>query len=256
MFVLQDNISIIIIDKLMTVCHKVFLTFIFTILTVLIPALLYTCFSEIIKSDKQKPIMKGIFNMKKTITALLALTMAASLAGCGSKPADEPTKSPETVIESAVDFYTEVWDALGEDRQFAAVGGDAEHEAEAPAKFAMTDENKEIFEYLLHVNDELYDMLDDDTATLQHMMNTNTFSSAFAKLKSPSKAEEFAEDYKAEIQGQHWMCGFPDKVVVISVADYVMMAYGAEECVDDLVEACSEVAPDSTVLVDAPAVLD
>ena len=35
-----------------------------------------------------------------------------------------------------------------------------------------------------------------------------------------------------------------------------MMAYGAEECVDDLVEACSEVAPDSTVLVDAPAVLD
>ncbi len=85
---------------------------------------------------------------------------------------------------------------------------------------------------------------------------TNTFSSAFAKLKDTSKAEEFAEDYKAEIQGQHWMCGFPDKVVVISVADYVMMAYGAEECVDDLVEACSEVAPDSTVLVDAPAVLD
>ena len=125
--------------------------------------------------------------MKKTITTLLTLTMAASLAGCGSKPADEPTKSPETVIESAVDFYTEVWDALGEDRQFAAVGGDAEHEAEAPAKFAMTDENKETFEYLLHVNDELYDMLDDDTATLQHMMNTNTFSSAFAKLRTPRK---------------------------------------------------------------------
>ena len=95
--------------------------------------------------------------MKKIITALLTLTMAASLAGCGSKPADEPTKSPETVIESAVDFYTEVWDAFGEDRQFAAVGGDAENEAEAPAKFAMTEENKETFEYLLHVNDELYD---------------------------------------------------------------------------------------------------
>ena len=27
MFVLQDNISIIIIDKLLTICHKVFLTF-------------------------------------------------------------------------------------------------------------------------------------------------------------------------------------------------------------------------------------
>ena len=95
--------------------------------------------------------------MKKTITILLTLTMAASLAGCGSKPADEPTKSQGTVIESAVDFYIEVWDAFGEDKQFAAVGGDAENEAEAPAKFAMTDENKETFEYLLHVNDELYD---------------------------------------------------------------------------------------------------
>ena len=183
--------------------------------------------------------------MKKTITTLLTLTMAASLAGCGSKPADEPTKSQDTVIESAVDFYTEVWDAFGEDKQFAAVGGDAANEAEAPAKFAMTDENKETFEYLLHVSDELYDMLDDDTATLQHMMNTNTFSSAFAKLKDSSKAEAFAEDYKAEIQGQHWMCGFPDKVVVISVADYVMMVYGDEECIGNLVEACLKVAPDS-----------
>ena len=199
--------------------------------------------------------------MKKTITTLLTLTMAASLAGCGSKPADEPTKSQETVIESAVDFYTEVWDAFGEDKQFAAVGGDAENEAEAPAKFAMTDENKETFEYLLHVNDDLYDMLDDDAATLQHMMNTNTFSSAFAKLKDSSKADannvtRLADDLRTTIQDKRWMCGFPDKVVVISVADYVMMAYGAEECVDDLVDACLEVAPDSTVLVDAPAVLD
>ena len=95
--------------------------------------------------------------MKKTITTLLTLTIAASLAGCGSKPADEPMKSQETVIESAVDFYTEVWDAFGEDKQFAAVGGGTANEAETPAKFALTDENKETFEYLLHVNDELYD---------------------------------------------------------------------------------------------------
>lgn len=54
------------------------------------------------------------------------------------------------------------------------------------AKFAMTDENKETFEYLLHVNDELYDMLDDDTATLQHMMNTY-FQFCLAKLKNPRK---------------------------------------------------------------------
>ena len=88
------------------------------------------------------------------------------------------------------------------------------------------------------------------------MMNTNTFSSAVAKLKDPSKAAEFAEAYKTEIQGQHWMCGFPDKVVVISVGDYVVMAYGAEDIIDTLIKACSEVEAQSSVLIDAPAVLD
>lgn len=54
-------------------------------------------------------------------------------------------------------MFAKVWDAFGEDRQFTAVGSDAANEAETPAKFALTDENKETFEYLLHVNDELYD---------------------------------------------------------------------------------------------------
>lgn len=193
--------------------------------------------------------------MKKTVAILLTL-MTLLAAGCGSKPSETPDESQAPAFASAVDLYTQIWDTLGEDRQFPAAGGDAEHEAEAPAKFALTEENKETFEYLLHVTDELYDMLDDDAATLQHMMNTNTFSSAAVKLKDPSAAEEFAEAYKAAVQGQQWMCGFPDKVVVISVDDYVIMAYGYEDILNDLVDACSAVAPGSRILVDAPAVLD
>lgn len=193
--------------------------------------------------------------MKKTVAILLTL-MILLAAGCGSKPSETPDESKTPAFASAVELYTQIWDTLGEDRQFPAAGGDAEHEAEAPAKFALTEENKETFEYLLHVTDELYDMLDDDAATLQHMMNTNTFSSAAAKLKDPSAAEEFAEAYKNAVQGQQWMCGFPDKVVVISVDDYVIMAYGYEDIINDLVDACSAVAPGARVLVDAPAVLD
>ena len=193
--------------------------------------------------------------MKKTVAILLTL-MTLLAAGCGSKPSETPDETQAPAFASAVELYTQIWDTLGEDRQFPAAGGDAEHEAEAPAKFALTKENKETFEYLLHVTDELYDMLDDDVATLQHMMNTNTFSSAAAKLKDPSAAEEFAKAYKTAVQGQQWMCGFPDKVVVISVDDYVIMAYGYEDIINDLVDACSAVAPGSRVLVDAPAVLD
>ena len=180
--------------------------------------------------------------MRKTIAIVLTL-MTLLAAGCGSsKPSEMPDESQAPAFESAVDLYTQIWDTLGEDRQFPAAGGDAEHEAEAPAKFALTKENKETFEYLLHVTDDLYDMLDD--------------SSAAVKLKDPSAAEAFAEAYKTAVQGQQWMCGFPDKVVVISVDDYVIMAYGYEDIINDLVDACSVVAPGSRVLVDAPAVLD
>ena len=49
------------------------------------------------------------------------------------------------------------------------------------------------------------------------------------------------------------MCGFPDKVVVISVGDYVVMAYGLEDNINNLVAACSAVEESATVLIDAPA---
>ena len=52
------------------------------------------------------------------------------------------------------------------------------------------------------------------------------------------------------------MCGFPDKVVVISVGNYVVMAYGLEDNIDNLAAACSAVEAQSTVLVDAPAVAE
>ena len=191
--------------------------------------------------------------MKRFISILLALMMTLAVAGCSSNPSNTPDESQGPAIESAVDFYTKVWNAFGADNQVPAAGGDAENEAEGPAKFAMTAENKETFEYLLHVTDELYEMLDDDAATLQHLMNTNTFSSAVAKLKDPSKAAEFAEAYKTAIQSQQWMCGFPDKVVVISVGDYIVMAYGLEDLIDALVDACASVEAQSKVLVNAPA---
>ncbi len=214
--------------------------------------------------------------MKKLLSlmmAMLLLVSALTLTGCTAKDdnsgngdttqAPESTNAPETTQEpeapaylSATELYEAIWAAYGEDNKFACAGGDADHSAEAPATFALTDENKETFQYLLHVTDELYDMLDDDVATLQHMMNTNTFSSAVAKLKDASQAADFAEAYKTAIQSQQWMCGFPDKVTVIQMGDYVVMAYGSEDNINNLMAACAAVDADANVLMEAPAVLD
>lgn len=193
--------------------------------------------------------------MKRTICVLLALLLCVgtlALTGCGN--ASDSTAS----ISSTPEFYTQVWDAFGEANQFSCSGGDADHATEGPGLFQLTEENKDTFTYLLHVSDALYAMLDTSTeaATMQHMMNLNTFSSAVVKLSDGSKAGEFAEGYRTAIQAQQWMCGFPDRVVVIGIGDYVVLAYGLADNIDNLITACTTVAPEATVLVNDAAVLE
>lgn len=200
--------------------------------------------------------------MKKTISVLLVLVMSIAMvtfAGCGTEQGGKDTTEAASAapsIESAVAFLTDVWNAFGEENQFACAGGDADHAVEGPGVYQLNEANAESFQYLLHVTPEQYGMLEGEAATLMHMMNGNTFTSAVAKLKEPAKASEFAESYKTAIQEQRWMCGFPDKVVVISVGDYVVMAYGHEGNIDNLVAACSAVEESSKVLVDAPAFVE
>lgn len=221
--------------------------------------------------------------MKKTISLILALIMTfavLTLAACNktgngdgtttaapseSKNPDttagEATTLPETEapkpqIESALAFYTKVWNSLTDDQKFPASGGDMKNPVDgAPGKFEMSAENAETIKWWTHVTDELYAMLGDDVATLQHMMNMNTFCSAMAKLNDPSKAAEFAEAYKAAIQAQRWMCGFPDKVIVISVGDYVIMAYGNETIIENFKNACLAADSQAKLLVEAPALV-
>ncbi len=198
--------------------------------------------------------------MKKIMSILLVmLLILATLAftGCSSgKDGTHNGSQSAPAIESAIAFYTQVWAAFGEDNKFPCSGGDAEHSTEGPGQFMLTEDNADSFKQLILVTDELYDMLVDDAATLLHMMNTNTFCSAVAKLGDPAKASEFAEKYKTAVQGQRWMCGFPDKVVVISVGDYVVMAYGLEDNIDNLIAACSAVEQQAKVLVDASAMVE
>lgn len=199
-------------------------------------------------------------HLKKTAAlALTILLTLSALTGCGGKDgADTPAEEPAApAIESALDFYTDVWARFAEEDRFPCGGGDADHEnAEGPGQYLLTEDGAENFKYLLHVTDELYDMLENDAATLQHMMNLNTFSSAVVRLKDAAQAAEFAEGYKTAIQGQRWMCGFPDRVVVLSVGDYVVMAYGMEDNINNLTAACSAVEPQTVVLVDEAAVAE
>ena len=107
------------------------------------------------------------------------------------------------------------------------------------------------FQAQILVDEELTAMVKPQAATMLHMMNTNTFCSAVMQLNDAADAEAFASHYQQIVQSHHWMCGFPDTVVVLRMTDYVITAYGA----DDLIQAFKTAAQGlgAEVLVEAPA---
>lgn len=212
--------------------------------------------------------------MKKIIALVLAslmLVMTLSLASCANNkkptatdspktnPATTPTTSvktdvPETpAYKDALELYNKIWASFTDDDKFPVGGGDPEHTSmEGPGLFDI-EKNKDSFVSYTHITDDLIAMVENDAASLMHMMNINTFSSAVVRLKDASKAETFAEEYKKAVQATHWMCGFPDTMIVVSIGDYVVIAFGNEKIIETLKTKALAVDSAAKLLVEAPA---
>ena len=190
--------------------------------------------------------------MKKLISTLLTgALLAGLLTGCGSNSAPT-TATEETKTSASYESAQALLEAIysGMDQEFPAAGGDEAHDTEGPGSFDISAYG-ESFQYQILVDEELTAMVKPQAATLLHMMNTNTFCSAVMQLNDAADAEAFASHYQQIVQSNHWMCGFPDTMVVLSLGDYVITAYGA----DDLIQAFKTAAQGlgAEVLVEAPA---
>ena len=190
--------------------------------------------------------------MKKLISTLLTgALLAGLLTGCGCNSAPT-TATEETKTSASYESAQALLEAIysGMDQEFPAAGGDEAHDTEGPGSFDISAYG-ESFQYQILVDEELTAMVKPQAATLLHMMNSNTFCSAVMQLEDAKNAESFAQHYKTIVQSNHWMCGFPDTMLVMNLGDYVITAYGA----DDLVQSfkTSAVALGAEILVEAPA---
>lgn len=201
--------------------------------------------------------------MKKFISLLLCGVLSAGiLAGCG-KTDNQPTTVPTTgtvteapaeetkgtaSYESAEALLKAVHAAMKE--EFPASGGDEAHGAEDVGSFDISAYG-ESFQAQILVDDSLVEQVKPEAATLLHMMNTNTFCAAAMQLTDAANGESFAESYKTLVQSHHWMCGFPDTVVVLSLGDYILTAYGYDDLIQDFKTAAQSLG--ANVLVEAPA---
>ena len=186
--------------------------------------------------------------MKKFLTLLLAAAMTLSLAACGSKTDDNSGNNSQPA--SALELLNAVWANYSDDDKFPAAGGDfdeANMTEDAPGNFSV--EDGDALDYSLSFPAADAGKLS-DAASLTHMMNANTFTAGAFHVASSSDVDSVVSDLKDNIMNRQWMCGFPDKLVILTLGDYVISCYGAEDLVDQFSEKVTEAFADAAVVCD------
>ena len=188
--------------------------------------------------------------MKKLFALLLAAVMALSLVACGGNDTktDEPSGDQAAEITSALSLLETVWNDYSDDEKFSVVGGgpDAEQMVDgAPGAFDLSDRSLAEYHLVLPETAEV-----DEAASLIHMLNANTFTAGAFHVASSSDVDSVVSDLKDNIMNRQWMCGFPDKLVILTLGDYVISCYGAEDLVDQFSEKVTEAFTDAAVVCD------
>lgn len=213
--------------------------------------------------------------MKKIVTMITALALVLGLAACGKNnpnpdstsgttpgesttvsteqttdtnpPATDAADSPKALLEA-------IWNQYKEDDKFPAAGGDYD-EANmvdgAPGNVGL--DNADDVERLVGFPAASIGEID-AAASLFHMMNGNTFTCGALRLTDAGKMDEAAAAIKEYIMAKHWMCGFPDKLILISVDNYLISCFGAEDLVNTFRNKLQAAYSGAVVITDEPIV--
>ena len=162
--------------------------------------------------------------MKKIVSLALAMLLVLSLAACGSK------NSGTGDVSDALTLLNTVWATYSEEDKFPVSGGDYDHPVDsAPGAFDIS--NADNMDYMLGFPGPSVANLV-DAASLMHMMNGNTFTCGAFHVADANNVARLADDLRTTIQAKRWMCGFPDKLVIVTVGQSVLSVYGNEELVN------------------------
>ena len=170
--------------------------------------------------------------MKKIIAFILMAAMLLSLTACAKQPAEEGAAAETVEIASSLELLNNVWAQYADDEKFSAAGGDASEEnmtMDGPGKFGV--EDKEMLDVMLALPASAGEKID-DAASLMHMMNANTFTAGAFRVTDSANVEAVVKSLQENIQNRQWMCGFPEKVMIAVVGDYVVMVFGLTDVVD------------------------
>ena len=199
--------------------------------------------------------------MKKLVALLLAATMMVTCVACGGNAGsgentenagNENTATVE--IKDATELLTKVWDeykaTASEDVQFPIGGGNFENmTTDVPGKYDVT--VTDAAEGLTSTYCVPADVIEkaDDFATGVHMMMSNNFATVALHVTDAANTEAVVAAVKDATINNQWMCGMPEKLIVVTVGeDYVVSAYGLSALIDVYKTAITTVYGDAAVV--------
>ena len=146
------------------------------------------------------------------------------------KPETPAEDKPAAAVDDALTILNAIWNTYSDEEKFPAAGGDSEHAVDgAPGSFDASNADNLSYQLTFPADDA---SLIDSAASLVHMMNLNTFTCGAFHVADANNVARLADDLRTTIQAKRWMCGFPDKLVIVTLDQYVISMYGLEDLIN------------------------
>ena len=146
------------------------------------------------------------------------------------KPETPAEDKPAAAVDDALTILNAIWNTYSDEEKFPAAGGDSEHAVDgAPGSFDVSNADSLSYQLTFPADDA---SLIDSAASLVHMMNLNTFTCGAFHVADANNVARLADDLRTTIQAKHWMCGFPDKMLIATSGNLIVSVYGDEELVN------------------------
>ena len=233
--------------------------------------------------------MKESKKMKKIIALILAGLMILTLAACNNTQTDdekdttandttendvvdsgnndtetdatEPSKAADEILNGTFGKFCEVlspiFDVPAEDVKDNFVGGYfSEDEStskmgEAGRTPVDVEDAALTFKSVSLISDDAFAKID-DAAVFHHMMNMNNLAVASMRVANAADVEAVSNAMKESIGNNQWICGFPERYLVITVDNFVISAYGNTDMVNAVKTAVTETYDNAVVVCDEP----
>ena len=152
-----------------------------------------------------------------------------------------------TATTQAAQILNSIWERFADDERFAAYGGTVENAvSDAPGDLDMQNTEELTTHYLLPENN-LREVT--EGASLVHMMNSNIFTAAVVKLSEDASAEDLAKDWRDTIQGNRWICGMPDRLILADVdGQHLLMAFASKDILTTFQDKLTAQYPQARIL--------